>query len=608
MCAKSRFASLFRLGCNAVLAGGLVLSVANLQVSAVSAHQDYAGVITPAGRENDEGQAVIMVPGTIAVEARIQQSVMMALSEATQRPGDATYFAITDMRMEADQALVSVAGFVQLNEDLHWNLEDDATWLGLVLLRRTETGDWIGVTEGTQEFSSVVLDVPTAILDDAAKRNLASRPVLEGSNYVFPWRAGSSMFYGPLGVHPVGYPSGWQAVDMASDGDTSQGHASGAVVAAESATVRYVCNDGTATSVLMGNFLYTHMRFNSKLYVGKSFTQGEEMGWLKSGTFSAPCGYAYQPAGWFHLHWGFPATNLSVEGWTLGMSTQNWTDGSTTIRPNGGWITAGVDSLAPALSGNAAAPDAVLSYYDNGPRSVRANAAGDYWFKVTAGWSGTVTPSRKGCTFTPSSRSYIDVTADTSAEGYSAICTETFRSVGTYDGWVRESRETADVGGSLESGAPTARLGDNSANKQYRAILSFNTGGLPDAGQILSASLRLLNTGQSGDDPFASLGDITADIRRGSFGTKKSLQKMDFQAAASAEDVMTFTEAPVETWYSSAIDYGSLVHINLGGVTQFRLRFLIDDDNDLLADSLGFYTGNGDSAMRPQLIITYQVP
>jgi hypothetical protein len=180
--------------------------------------------------------------------------------------------------------------------------------------------------------------------------------------------------------------------------------------------------------------------------------------------------------------------------------------------------------------------------------------------------------------------------------------------VGTYDGWVRESRETADVGGSVDSGATTTRLGDNPANKQYRAILSFKTGGLPDTAQILSASLRLLNTEVAGADPFASLGDITADIRKGSFGTRKSLQKMDFQAEASAEDVLSFTEAPVQTWYSSDIEYMSLAHVSLGGVTQFRLRFRIDDDNDLLADSLGFYSGNAGSAMRPRLIITYRVP
>jgi hypothetical protein len=49
--------------------------------------------------------------------------------------------------------------------------------------------------------------------------------------------------------------------------------------------------------------------------------------------------------------------------------------------------------------------------------------------------------------------------------------------------------------------------------------------------------------------------------------------------------------------------------VNLTGTTQFRLRFQLDDDDDMTADYLAFYAGNASSdADRPQLVITYYLP
>ena len=49
--------------------------------------------------------------------------------------------------------------------------------------------------------------------------------------------------------------------------------------------------------------------------------------------------------------------------------------------------------------------------------------------------------------------------------------------------------------------------------------------------------------------------------------------------------------------------------MNLTGHTQFRLRFELDDDDDLGADYLSFYTGDTAVATdRPELIISYYLP
>lgn len=72
-----------------------------------------------------------------------------------------------------------------------------------------------------------------------------------------------------------------------------------------------------------------------------------------------------------------------------------------------------------------------------------------------------------------------------------------------------------------------------------------------------------------------------------------------------------FNETPdAELWYTAVLDATAYPHISRGGTTQFRLRFNLDDNDDLGADFLKFYSGSYsiDPAFRPQLIITYTRP
>jgi Tol biopolymer transport system component len=142
------------------------------------------------------------------------------------------------------------------------------------------------------------------------------------------------MYYGVLGVHNAGFASivgNWKAVDFLSDGDTSVGHAPNRLLAAAPGTISYVCRDSLSVAVLVDDLLYVHLLDNSKLTLGYTFDRGEEMGALKTGSFNDSCGYAYQGADWFHLHWGFPDTgSFEAGGWTLDFSDELWRRGDET--------------------------------------------------------------------------------------------------------------------------------------------------------------------------------------------------------------------------------------------------------------------------------------
>jgi len=184
----------------------------------------------------------------------------------------------------------------------------------------------------------------------------------------------------------------------------------------------------------------------------------------------------------------------------------------------------------------------------------------------------------------------------------------TIKSTATSDGWVLESSETSGVGGTKDNAASTIQLGDDPANKQYRAILSFDTSTLPAGAVITSVTLKFKHAGVVGTLPFgATHGNLLVDICKGVFSGLAALQRNDFNIACSKNTALAYTDVTVNNWYSKSFKSVNFQFINPTGKTQFRLRFGKDDNNDLGADFLKIFSGNAVEANRPQLIIEYYV-
>ena len=181
-------------------------------------------------------------------------------------------------------------------------------------------------------------------------------------------------------------------------------------------------------------------------------------------------------------------------------------------------------------------------------------------------------------------------------------------SIDAQDGSILESAETSGQGGNINSAAAILNLGDDAANRQYRAILSFDTSLLPDNAVITSALLKFKYAGLAGTNPFTTHGNILADVCNCEFSNNAALQPEDFQAQADKNNILTFTKNKVDGWYSQAFDPSDYGYINLDGLTQFRLSFETDDNNDLGADLLKIYSSNSDTQNRPRLIIQYYIP
>jgi hypothetical protein len=264
-------------------------------------------------------------------------------------------------------------------------------------------------------------------------------------------------------------------------------------------------------------------------------------------------------------------------------------------------------STAVVVSGNAGTAGATLSYLEEtATKSVTSDLDGNYSIIVPSDWSGTVTPSKSGFVFLPENREYTTITTDMTAENYSVR--ETFHSVPAQDGWVLESGEFTNVGGKLNKGAKVLYVGDDALNRQYRSILSFDTASLPDNAEITKVTLTFRHAGITETTPFKTHGKLLVDMRNGPFSLNPALQKSDFSAAASKQKALVYTKATVAGWYTRLLSATYYPLVNRTGVTQFRLRFAKDDNNNLGADYLKISSGNAGTANAPKLIIEYNLP
>ncbi len=186
-------------------------------------------------------------------------------------------------------------------------------------------------------------------------------------------------------------------------------------------------------------------------------------------------------------------------------------------------------------------------------------------------------------------------------------------SIASRDGWVLESTEASNAGGSLNSTATTLTVGDDASNRQYRSLLDFSTAALPDNAVIYTVNLRIIQSSITGTNPFSTHGVLRSEIRSGFYGTAAALQTMDFQSAMDGvacnfEPVPEILES-LGPAYRCIFANASFPNINLTGNTQFRIRFTLDDNNDMSADTFNFYSGDfSNTTQAPRLFIKYYIP
>ncbi len=186
-------------------------------------------------------------------------------------------------------------------------------------------------------------------------------------------------------------------------------------------------------------------------------------------------------------------------------------------------------------------------------------------------------------------------------------------SIASEDGRIAESGENTSVGGAFDATLTSKEailIGDSSTDKQWRSVLSFDTSALPDNAIPVSATLRLRRAKRMGN-PYATLGRAVVDVKA-PIGAP-ALEASDFQQTNIVLDVATLSQALTDEAFSTAtLSPAGLAAIRTTAAhTQFRIRFLVDDDNDNTADFIGYYSGQNSPPgvdQVPTLQIMYVTP
>jgi len=198
-----------------------------------------------------------------------------------------------------------------------------------------------------------------------------------------------------------------------------------------------------------------------------------------------------------------------------------------------------------------------------------------------------------------------------------AMLQMSFRSIASQDGWILERDENSTKGSDvLDAAGTTARLGDNNTDYQYRSILAFDTSALPNNAVVTGITLYIKRQTIVGTNPFTiynpghkkGLNLLKVDMQAGYYHDDPTLEKFDFHAVGSRGNVGRFIKTPAAGWWRAPLRAVSNPLLNLIGTTQFRLRFDLDDNDDMSADYISFYTGNASFSDRPELIVDYYIP
>jgi len=124
---------------------------------------------------------------------------------------------------------------------------------------------------------------------------------------------------------------------------------------------------------------------------------------------------------------GYISTRLNLASLAGQSVTFRWWMGLDDTGYSGGWWVDDVqvyNCISNTISGNVGVAGVTLSYTEAGaPKSVLADASGNYTIKVPFGWTGTVTPKQIGYQFTPINKSYTNVQFNQIAQNYTAsVC------------------------------------------------------------------------------------------------------------------------------------------------------------------------------------------
>jgi hypothetical protein len=175
------------------------------------------------------------------------------------------------------------------------------------------------------------------------------------------------------------------------------------------------------------------------------------------------------------------------------------------------------------------------------------------------------------------------------------------------DGWLLESTDTSNLGGSLNSTATTMDAGDDAGNRDYRILSHFDTSSdpIPANAVIAVVNYRVKQVSVTGVNPLTTHGSLITELNEPYFGTSANLEVNDFQLPGDKGACNFDPTILADDFYRCVFFKVAIDLFPKSGAIDLRSRFELDDTNNT-ADLLTVYTGNYTFLYsRPELFAAY---
>lgn len=179
---------------------------------------------------------------------------------------------------------------------------------------------------------------------------------------------------------------------------------------------------------------------------------------------------------------------------------------------------------------------------------------------------------------------------------YPMTSRQTVTSEPALDGWLRESRRSSGRAGTVTTGSTGLPVGDDRTGREVRSLLSFDTGGLPEAAVVTGVQLQVTRIDHHGRAPRF----LRIDLRRDGFGSE-ALTASDFSSGATRSVRVPYSPGvgPLQLTLPAYADI-----FGPGARVQVRVRAIPVPDRNGRADQV--VLGSGESGGRaPQLTLVY---
>ena len=151
-------------------------------------------------------------------------------------------------------------------------------------------------------------------------------------------------------------------------------------------------------------------------------------------------------------------------------------------------------------------------------------------------------------------------------------------------------------------------VGDDRGNRMYRALVSFNTAGLPDHAIVTAVKLKMKSAGIAGTNPINARRALSVEICPSTANPEGGHPGVVPPSSASCSPAGTFANSPNSGWYTADLLPSSYSSVSLQGATTVHILLAGTPAHDFPRAYIRFFAPDASESDSPVLLVKYHLP